>query len=621
MGINRPVSPSASILSRCKALLVGRPLSSEEMQHERIPKWKALAVLSSDALSSVAYATEEVLIPLSLFAAGAVAWSLPIALAIAFLLVVVTISYQQTIDAYPNGGGAYTVAKENLGVNAGLVAGASLLIDYVLTVAVSVAAGVENMASALPFLAEHRLIIGVVIVAIIMVLNLRGIRESASIFAFPTYFFVFSFLILIAVGAWRFLSGQVTPVAPLLHESYPSIPVFLLLRAFSSGCSALTGIEAISNGVPVFRDPSPRNAKITMLWMSGLLGAFFLGITALAHLYGIVPKEGETAVSLLAESVFGRNGFYYLVQASTALILVLAANTSYADFPRLSSLLSRDGFLPRQLSSLGDRLVFSNGIIGLSVAAIALLVTFKGDTHLLIPLYAVGVFLSFTLSQSGMVVHHWRTKHSGWRKSLFFNLLGALTTLVVLTVIAGTKFLGGAWMVVVLIPILVVIFRRIKGHYILTARQLNAAASRDHRPIAAVKHTAIIPVSGIHPGVLEAARYALSISSDARACYVELNAEQSRRLQELWLKTLPDIKLVILQSPFRSVIQPVIDYVDAVERETDDDVVTVIIPEFVTERWYHKFLHNQTAILLYAALRAKREIVVTSVRYHLGDVD
>jgi amino acid transporter len=616
MGVTRPASDT--LFSRCKSLLVGRPLSTEEMHHERIPKWKALAVLSSDALSSVAYATEEVLIPLSLFAAGAVAWSLPIALAIAFLLVVITVSYQQTIDAYPGGGGAYTVAKENLGVNAGLVAGASLLIDYVLTVSVSVAAGVENIGSAIPWVMEYKETIGVLVVLLIMVFNLRGVRESATVFAFPTYFFVVSFVILIGAGAWKFLHGDVAQAAPIIHEAYPAIPIFLLLRAFASGCSALTGIEAISNGVPVFKDPAPHNAKVTMVWMSTILGVFFLGITALAHLYGIVPKEGETAVSLLATAVFGHSLMYYIVQASTALILVLAANTSYADFPRLSSLLARDGFLPRQLGSLGDRLVFSNGILGLSAAAILLLVAFRGDTHLLIPLYAVGVFLSFTLSQAGMVIHHWKFPHPGWIKSLCFNALGAVTTLVVLSVIAGTKFMNGAWMVVVLIPCLVLIFRRIKGHYLTTAAQLTRAASRDLRPLAALKHTAIIPVSGIHPGVLEAARYALSISNDARACYVELNTEQSKRLQEQWKKQLPEIQLVVLPSPYRSVIQPVLDYIDSVEKEMDDDIVTVIIPEFVTEKWYHKFLHNQTAILLYAALRSRREIVVTSVRYHLG---
>ena len=304
-----------------------------------------------------------------------------------------------------------------------------------------------------------------------------------------------------------------------------------------------------------------------------------LGITALAHLYGISPKEGETAVSLLSSAVFGRGLMYFVVQASTALILVLAANTSYADFPRLSSLLARDGFLPRQLGSLGDRLVFSNGIFGLSAAAISLLFIFRGDTHQLIPLYAVGVFLSFTLSQAGMVIHHWRSRRPGWGKSLFFNGLGAVTTLLVLSVIASTKFLNGAWMVLVLIPVLVLVFRRIKGHYMLTAQQLTKAADLDLRPVAPVKHTAIIPISGIHPGVLEAARYALSISNDARACYVELNAEQSKRLQGQWKKQLPEIQLVVLPSPFRSVIQPVLDYIDSVEKETKDDIVTVIIPD------------------------------------------
>ncbi len=605
------------MFSELKKFIIGDPLSSEMAHHQRIPKWKALAVLSSDALSSVAYATEEVLIPLSLFATAAVAWSIPIALAIAALLVIVTISYQQTIDAYPNGGGAYTVAKENLGVNAGLIAGAALLIDYILTVAVSVAAGVENIAAAFPVLVEHKEAAGLFVVLIIMLLNLRGIKESASVFAAPTYLFIGSFLVLILTGIWKLATGQPAPVAPIVHEVYPAIPVFLLLRAFSSGCAALTGIEAISNGIPVFHNPAQRNAKLTMLWMSSILGFLFLSITLLAHLYGIIPKEGETAVSLLSEAIFGRSGFYYVVQASTALILVLAANTSYADFPRLASLLSKDGFLPRQLGILGDKLVYSNGILGLSIAACILIVVFKGETHHLIPLYAVGVFLSFTLSQAGMIVHHWKTRHPGWIKSLFFNFSGALTTCVVLIVIAITKFMGGAWVVIILIPLQVVVFRRIRKHYILIARQLTSATASDHKPVAAVKHTAIVPVSGLHPGVLLALRYALSISEDARACCVDLNPDSTARLVELWKRTVPEVKLVILKSPFRSVIQPVLDYVDEVEAETDDDVVTVIIPEFMTTRWYHKFLHNQTAIMLHAALRAKKGIVVTSVRYYL----
>lgn len=615
--MSRSADSSLSFFSRLKLLVVGRPLSTEQMEHERIPKWKALAVLSSDALSSVAYATEEVLIPLSLFATAAVAWSIPIAVGIALLLVIITVSYRQTIDSYPSGGGAYTVAKENLGTTAGLVAAAALLIDYVLTVAVSTAAGVENIASAFPALLAHKELIGILVILVITMFNLRGVRESASIFALPTYLFIISFLILIAVGAFNFVTGAATPVAPIIHETYPMIPLFLLLRAFSSGCSALTGIEAISNGVPIFKDPSQHNAKATMLWMSTILGSFFLGITLLAHLYGIVPIEGETAVSLLASAILGKSWFYYVIQGSTALILVLAANTSYADFPRLSSLLSRDKFLPRQLGSLGDRLVFSNGIIGLSLAAMFLIVLFGGATHHLIPLYAVGVFLSFTLSQIGMVVHHVRTKHPGWRKSVVFNALGGCATAVVLVVIAMTKFLNGAWMVIILIPLLVLIFREIRAHYVYTARQLASESKKYLPQMKEVKHAAIVPISGIHPGVIQAIRYAISISKDARACYVDLNTEATEKLKEQWRKVAPTVPLVILESPFRSVIQPIINYVTEVENETKDDVITVIIPEFMTKRWYHKFLHNQTAILLYAALRGRRGVVVTSVRYHL----
>lgn len=604
-------------LGKLKRILVGSPLRTEMMHHERIPKWKALAVLSSDALSSVAYATEEVLIPLSLFATAAVAWSLPIAIAIAVLLAVVTISYRQTIDAYPGGGGAYTVAKENLGTNSGLVAAAALLIDYVLTVAVSVAAGVQNIASAFPQLADHVEALGIAVILTVMILNLRGVRESANIFALPTYLFIFSFLVLIASGIWQQLTGTVQAAAPLIHETYPAIPIFILLKAFSSGCAALTGIEAISNGIPVFKEPTQSNAKITMLWMSSILGFLFVSITVLAHLYGIVPKSGETAVSLLAESIFGRNILYFVVQGSTALILILAANTAYADFPRLSSLLSRDGFLPRQLGSLGDRLVFSNGIIGLSLAAIFLIILFQGDTHQLIPLYAVGVFLSFTLSQTGMIRHHLRTRHFGWQKSLVFNTLGAIATCLVLMVIATTKFMAGAWMVVLLIPVLVLIFKQIRAHYVFTAKRFFSTTLQNRHPVAPVQHTAIVPVSGVHPGVLDAVRYAMSISRDARACYVNINPEATLRIREQWSKILPDVPLVVLESPYRSIIQSFLEYIRSVNREQGDEMVTVIIPEFMTEHWYQKFLHNQSAILLYAALRAERGIVVTSVRYHL----
>lgn len=586
------------------------------MQHEQLTKFKALAVLSSDALSSVAYATQEILIPLAAFSAAAVSWSLPIASAICILLIIITISYQQTIDAYPGGGGAYTVAKENLGQMAGLVAGASLLIDYILTVAVSVASGVENIASAAPGLMPHKELIGVLVILIIMLFNLRGIRESANVFALPTYFFIFSLVILLGASAWHFFIGEAVAVAPIVHESYPAIPLFLLLRAFSSGCSALTGIEAISNGIPIFRNPSQRNAKITMIWMSLILGGLFLGITVLCHLYGVIPSETETAISLLSHKAFADGAMYYVVQATTALILVLAANTSYADFPRLSSLLAKDRFLPRQLASLGDRLVFSNGIVGLSLAAIFLLMLFRGDTHNLIPLYAIGVFLSFTLSQSGMVMHHLRYREKGWQKALVFNATGAMTTFVVLMVQAVSKFADGAWMVILLVPLLVFLFQQIHSHYVDTARKLAVASLHGPHQAKAFKHTAVVPISGIHPGVLDALSYALSISSDVRACTVNVG-EATKRMQEEWERVAPGVPLAVLPSPYRSVIRPILNFIDKVESEMKGDMVTVIIPEFVTSRWYHKFLHNQTALVLYAYLRGRKSVVVTSVRYYV----
>jgi amino acid transporter len=602
---------------RIKRLLVGEPLSNQMAHSERIPKWKALAVLSSDALSSVAYATEEILIPLAAFSAASVVWSLPIALAIAALLAIITVSYRQTIDAYPSGGGAYTVAKENLGTHAGLVAGASLLIDYVLTVAVSTAAGVENLAAALPWLAQHKELLGAVIVIVIMLFNLRGVRESASVFAIPTYLFIGSFVAMILVGLWKMMLGEVPVVAPIVHEVYPEVPLFLVLHAFASGCSALTGVEAISNGIPLFQVPEQKNAKITMFWMGLILGALFLGLTALSHLFGLTPHDGQTSVSMLARAVFGDSWAYYLMQGSTALILVLAANTSYADFPRLASLLAKDRYLPRQLASQGDRLVFSNGILGLSAAAIALIVFFEGDTHHLIPLYAVGVFLSFTLSQTGMVLHHLREREEGWMKALAFNGLGAVTTLIVLVVIASTKFLAGAWMVVLLIPCLVFFFTRIHNHYAAVSRELSLENETPPDQLTPIKHTVIIPVSGIHRGVIDSLRYAMSISDDVRACYVELDAASTERMKVEWQRWAHEVPFVVLKSPYRSVIAPLLQYLDDVEQTTHGDVITVIIPEFVSSKWRYQILHNQTALLIRAALMFRRGKVVTSVRYHL----
>ena len=484
-----------------------------------------------------------------------------------------------------------------------------------LTVSVSVAAGIENFASAFPALGPHKEAVDIAVIIIVMFFNLRGLRESANIFALPTYLFIFSFLVMIGAGVYQLMTGTLQTVAPIIQESYPAIPIFLLLRAFSSGCSALTGIEAISNGIPIFRVPAQRNAKITMAWMSFILGGLFLAITVLAHMLGITPVEGQTAVSLLAQAIFGHGFWYYLVQASTTLILILAANTSYADFPRLASLLAKDRYLPRQLASLGDRLVFSNGIAGLSLAAILLIVVFRGDTHHLIPLYAVGVFMSFTLSQTGMIIHHRKHRQPGWRRALACNALGALTTFAVLMVIGSSKFMAGAWVVILLIPMFVLLFKSIRSHYDHVASYLQRPL--DTHQVRQLNHTAIVPLSGIHQGVLDSLSYALSISSDVRACYVEITPEAGDRMREEWARVVPNVPLVVLASPFRSVMAPMLKYIHRLSRANENDLVTVIIPEFVTRHWYHQVLHNQTAILLNLALRNRKKVVVTTVRYHL----
>lgn len=606
------------LLAKIKHFLIGDPLTLDKLEEEQIPKWKALAVLSSDALSSVAYATEEVLIALLTLSAAAMAWSMPMAVGVAVLLLIITLSYQQTISAYPHGGGAYTVAKENLGETAGLVAGASLLIDYILTVSVSVSAGVENIGSAFPIILAHKVFIGILIVLLMMALNLRGIRESSNIFAYPTYFFIFSIIVLLLVGCFKLLTGATVAHAPILHETYPEVPLFLLLRAFASGCSALTGVEAISNGVPIFKKPSQANAKITMIWMSAILGVFFLGITLLAHVYGITPVHGQTVMSLLSRAIFGQNFFYYLTQVAVALILLLAANTSYADFPRLSSLLAKDRFLPRQLSSIGDRLVFSNGIIGLTVSAAILIFLFNGSTHLLIPLYAVGVFLSFTLSQLGMIVHHKKVKEPNWQRGLLINAIGAVTTFVVLIVITLTKFTHGAWIIVFLIPSLVFFFKQIKRHYLSVGHQLardtyhQEINLNDHK-----KYTAIVPISGIHPGVVMAVRYALTISDDVRVCYVDVDKDATEKMLKVWEKWSQGLPLKVLNSPYRSVLGPLLTYIDDVHADSGKELVSVVVPEFITRHWYHQFLHNQMTLVLRTALRLKTGKVVTSIRYHL----
>lgn len=605
-------------ITKLRKFLIGDPLHSSQHSHELLPKWKALALLSADALSSIAYATEEIIIPLTVVGVTyATTWSLPIALAILTLMIIVALSYQQTIRTYPNGGGAYIVAKENLGVGPGLVAGAALLIDYILTVAVSVSAGVENLISAFPALASLKVFSCIWVILLIMVLSLRGVKDSATAFAFPTYFFIASMFTLIAVGLIKGPADVAIHPHEVLLNNLPDIGLIMILRAFSSGCTALTGIEAISNGIPLFKEPKSLNARRTLMIMVLILGAMFAGITYLVNTFGIQHIQGATLISELSRAVFGTGFMFYAVQVSIFLILFMAASTSYADFPRLASLLAKDRYAPRQLASIGDRLVFSNGIIGLSIGAIALVIFFGGRTHALIPLYAVGVFLSFTLSQSGMVVHHWKHREKHWIPSMMLNGLGALVTAVVLIIIASFKFTHGAWLILVVIPIIVYTFHRIHVHYIMFARELTQSHYDITRCDKMHDHAVIIPISGLHKGVMKAISYGKSISEDLRVCFVKTDEDAAVRLQNQWNEKFPDLKLYMLESPYRSISEPIIDFINHVAKEHPTEMTTVIFPEFVTAKWYHQLLHNQTAWLIKLSLIYKRNIVVSSVKYHL----
>jgi amino acid transporter len=599
-----------------KRWVVGSPLETMRAHEQRLSIPLALAVFSSDALSSVAYATEEILLVLSTAGLMALDYSLPIAGLIALLLVLLIASYQQTVHAYPGGGGSYIVARENLGTMPGLVAAAALLIDYVLTVAVSAAAGVAAVTSAIPFLREHKVAMGLLFVFIIAVGNLRGVRESGRIFAVPTYLFIGSLGLLIATGLWRALTGlpPVEPPAALLPEASHTLTLFLLMRAFSSGCAALTGIEAISDGVQAFKPPEPRNAGITLLIMGAVLGSFFLGITWVAHFYQVVPGAGQTVISQLGRAVFGTGPLYYLMQAATAAILLVAANTAFADFPRLSSILANDRFLPRQLATLGDRLVFSNGIIILASTAGLLIVLFHGDTHALIPLYAVGVFLAFTLSQCGMVMRHLRERDGRFRLHATVNAVGATATAAALVVIAVTKFTHGAWLVVVLIPIFVFAFLRTHRHYFYVRSQLSLVEMEPERPI---RHTAIVPISAVNRATVYALRYAKSIAHEVEAVHVGLDPKRTEQIKAQWKYWGGGVPLKILESPYRSLITPLVDHIDdLMHGRRRNEMVTVVLPEFVTAHWWEGLFHNQSAFLIKGALLFRPGVVVTSVPFH-----
>ncbi len=605
------------LLSQFKRVIVGQPIPSHLAHHERFSRVTGLAVLSSDALSSVAYATEEILRVLVLVSIGALTFATPIAFVIAAILAIVVFSYRQTIHAYPSGGGAYIVAKDNLGEMPALIAAASLLIDYVLTVAVSIAAGVAAITSAIPQWHVNRVEMTLAFVLVLMLGNLRGIRESGRIFAVPTYLFVVSLLGLIAVGAWRALSGTIHPIVTtdVIRPSGDMLTIFLLLTAFSNGCTAMTGVEAVSNGVPAFQPPESKNAASTMVMMAVLSITMFVGITLLGQAYHVVPSEQETVVSQIARGIFGGRGWlYYVVQGSTMLILVLAANTAYADFPRLASILARDRYVPRQLMNQGDRLAFSNGIIGLSLFASVLLVVYGGDTHSLIPLYMIGVFVSFTLSQAGMVVHWRKLKGPGWKTSAFINGLGAAVTGIVLIVVALTKSREGAWIILLLIPVHVAVFRATRRHYDEVARQLSldgwTNGTRHH-------NTVLVPMSGVHRAVVQALEYAKTLSPDVKAVYVNIDPEATDQMCTQWKKWGDGVPLVVLESPYRSLMEPLLEYIDQIDAEQPDDFVTIVLPEFVPARWWHHVFHNQRALLIKGALLFRPNVVVTSVPFHL----
>lgn len=621
-----------------KRFLIGAPLANEQAEGERLSKVKALAVLSSDAISSVAYATEASMGVLLLAGVGALSLTLPISLAIVALLAIVVLSYSQTIPAYPSGGGSYIVAKDNLGTLAGLVAAAALLIDYILTVSVSVASGVLNLASipTFQFLATTphlEVTLDVALVVLITLVNLRGVKDSGSVFAIPTYFFISSALLMIVLGLVNAYIIHphpfISPVHLINHQAVAattSVSLLLVLRAFASGCSAMTGVEAISNGVPVFKKPEPVNARITLLWMAVILGTLFTGITLLALAYGIGPDPSgqQTVIAQVAATVFaGPLAFLFpLFQVGILLILTLAANTSYADFPRLASLLARDNFLPHQFAFRGDRLAFSIGIVFLAIMAALLLVVFNGSVEHLIDLYAVGVFLSFTLSQAGMVKHWWKLRDTApnWKRSLPLNALGALTTAIVAIVIASTKFLTGAWIVVVLIPLLVLMFMGIHAHY----KRVEAERTSNLPVIPAeIQHLILVPVASLDNVSLQSIAYARSIAKRVIAVHVAIDEKDAQAVQEQWKQWQPNFsngdktELVVIESPYRSLNRPLLAYIDTVHELYPEFTLTVLLPEFIVTHWWEYLLHNQTALRLKTALLFRPGIVVTNIPQHL----
>ncbi len=618
--------------------LIGRPLVTADAPHQTIGKLVGLAVFASDALSSTAYATQEILGVLAVAGSGALGYAFPISMAIAALLIIVAISYEQTIHAYSGGGGAYIVARDNLGELPALTAGAALLTDYVLTVAVSVSSGVDQMISAFPTLAPYKVIFSVSLVFMVMFVNLRGVRESGNTFAIPTYFFLTMISITVITGLVRIATGSLgmlidPPPMPEVELLAPVTP-FLILHAFSNGTTALTGIEAISNGITAFKEPRSKNAGITLIWMAGILTFLFIGITFLSGHIGAVFSESETVISQLTRTVFSGRGFLYLATLfSTTTILIMASNTSFADFPRLSALLAKDGFIPRQFTYRGSRLVYSRGIMALALLAIFLIVVFKASVTRLIPLYAIGVFLSFTLSQSGMALRWWKSGHlkrnveinepgsilkydSAWKRKMIVNSIGAVATAIVVIVFAITKFTEGAWIILILAPALVMVFSAIHIHYKSLAQQLSL--DNYGAPPLPSRHRVLLLISGVHRGSLAALNYARSLSIDITAIHVSSDPDEAERIRQKWSMWGDGVRLVILESPYRLLVEPILRYIETISSFSQpNEVITVVVPQFVPKHWYHNILHTQTAVILRAALFFRKRVVVIDVPYQV----
>ena len=619
-------------MQKLKATVIGKPIFSKDEIHERLNKIKALAVFGSDAISSCAYATEASLVVLMVAGNGALHISFFTALAIALLLSMVAFSYRQTVYAYPNGGGSYNVSRQNLGQTAGLVAAAALLIDYIMTVAVSIAAGTAAVTSALiaagfssqiahltavlpPFL-NLNVIFSLVFIGLMTLGNLRGIREAGAIFAIPTYLFIISFSIMLVIGIIKVFTHTLTPVTPppILPVLEP-VTLWLILRAFSAGAVAMSGTEAISNGVPIFKPNESKNAATTLTIMATLLGVFFVGVSFLSNHIGLVPGN-QTIVSQVALSVFGQNVFYYIFQIATMGILVVAANTAFADFPRLSSVLARDNYLPHIFGNRGDRLAFSTGIIFLGTVSALLLVVFKGNVDSLIHLYAVGVFLAFSMSDTGMVIHWWKTRGKGWKTSILINGADAILTTSILIIVIITKFLYGAWIIILLIPMIIPLFLFIHKHYNRVAEQLRLLSMQSPPP-QTIEHSILMPIDDVNYASLRAMSFARTICKDITALHIATDAARAEKIQQKMQTYAPDIKLVIIESPLRAFMRPLLTYVDMHHRQHPHGFVTIVLPEFITAHWWERFLHNRTAEHLTQAFKRHPNIAVVNVPYLL----